>query len=160
MKKVKLRAGVIIVLLQWMLWMVVPLVFPGTWIRTAGVLGGMAGGLALIIWWTFFSRAPRMDRWGGLVLWILALFLSFKLCDASITTGMQGIMYFAFAVPVLSLTFILWAVFAHGLPAGPRRISMAAVIFISSGAWILLRSEGLTGDSGIDLAWRWSETAE
>ena len=158
--RLRLRPGVIIVILQWLLWMVIPLVFPGTWIRVVGVLGGMAGGLALMIWWAFFSRAPRLERWGGVVLWIIALLVSFTFTHESITTGMQGMMFFAFALPVVSLTFIVWAVLAKNLPTGLRRVSMLVIILISCGVWTLLRSDGLTGDSGIDLAWRWSETHE
>ncbi len=160
MKKLRLRPGIIIVVLQWLLWMLLPLVFPGTLIRTVGVLGGMAGGLALMIWWAFFSRAPRWDRWGGLILWILALIVSFSLTHESITTGMMGIMFFAFSLPIISLAFILWAVVTKELPVKSRRISMLLIILISCGIWPLLRSDGLTGDSGIDLAWRWSQTHE
>ncbi len=160
MEKTRIRPGVIIVLLQWLLWMVIPLIFPGPWIRAVGVLGGMTGGVAVIVWWAFFSRAPRFERWGGVVLWILALIISFTFTHESITTGMQGMMFFAFAIPVLSLVFVLWAVVAQRLTVGPRRVSMVVTILIACGVWTLFRSDGMTGDSGMDIAWRWTETHE
>ena len=38
-----------------------------------GMLGGVFGGLAIVVWWAFLSRAPRSDRWGAVVLMIVAL---------------------------------------------------------------------------------------
>ena len=54
-KSLRLRPGVIIVLLQWLVWFVVPLVIPGS--AVVGVFGGLLGGLATLVWWTFLSRA-------------------------------------------------------------------------------------------------------
>ena len=48
-----------------------PIVWPEQ--TLASVLGGIAGGLLIIVWWTFFSRAPRSERWGALALIVLAL---------------------------------------------------------------------------------------
>jgi thiol-disulfide isomerase/thioredoxin len=63
-KPLRLWPGVVIVLLQWLGWIVVPQVIPDAAI--AGVIGGVFGGaLAIVGWWAFLSRAPRLDRWGG-----------------------------------------------------------------------------------------------
>ena len=56
-KGLRLKAGVFIVILQWLVWFVVPLVIPGS--AVVGFLGGLLGGLAILVWWAFFSRAPR-----------------------------------------------------------------------------------------------------
>lgn len=37
---------------------------------------------------------------------------------------------------------------------------MILTIIIASGIWTLYRSNGITGEAGVDLVWRWSETAE
>ncbi|MEN8157613.1 MAG: PQQ-binding-like beta-propeller repeat protein, partial [Bacteroidota bacterium] len=160
LKPLRIRTGIIIVIVQWLLWMVIPSIFPGPWISTVGVLGGLAGGLAVMVWWTFFSRAQPFERWGGILLWIVALFVAFRLTDDSISTGMQGLMYFAYALPVLSLAFVLWAVVSRRFSEVKRRITMVVTIFLACGVWTLFRSDGMMGDSSIELEWRWSETHE
>ncbi|MEN8228633.1 MAG: PQQ-binding-like beta-propeller repeat protein [Bacteroidota bacterium] len=159
-KPLRIRPGIVIVMLQWLLWIVFPLIIPGPWIRAVGVLGGIFGGLVVIAWWAFFSRAPRSERWGVVVLWILAIFVSFNLTHESITTGMQGMMFFSYAIPVLSLAFVIWAVVSRRFPKGTRRITMIATILLACGIWPLLRSDGMTGDAIADFAWRWSDTHE
>ncbi|MEN8204083.1 MAG: PQQ-binding-like beta-propeller repeat protein [Bacteroidota bacterium] len=159
-KTLRITPGIVIVIIQWLLWMFIPRIFPGAWISAVGVMGGLLGGIAVLIWWVFFSRAPRFDRWNALILWILSLFVAYTFTDESITTGMQGMMFPAFALPVLSLVFVIWAVASRHLSLTKRRISMLICILLASGVWILLRSEGMTGDARIDLAWRWSETSE
>lgn len=160
MQNLRLKAGIIIVALQWLLWLVIPNVIQGPWTRAVGVLGGLLGGLVMMVWWTFFSRAPRLERWTAIPIWILALLGAYSIADESIATGMQGMMFFAYAIPVLCLAFILWAIISKRLSVRIRRVSMLFTILMACGVWTLLRSEGMTGDSGIDVAWRWSETAE
>ena len=98
-KPLRLLPGVIIVALQWLLRYLLPLIIPGT--AEIGVLVGLAGGLAIIIWWAFFSRAHRIERWGAVVLMIVALVAGRGLVHESISTGFRGMMYFVFAVPVI-----------------------------------------------------------
>lgn len=51
----RLCPGVIIVALQWLLRFVVPIIIPEA--LTVGVMGGLVCGLAVVVWWGFFSRA-------------------------------------------------------------------------------------------------------
>jgi outer membrane protein assembly factor BamB len=160
---IRILPGIIIVSIQWLLWLILPKIFPGPWmgaVSVFSVFGGFLGGIAVLVWWIFFSRAPRFDRWNALVLWILSLFVAYTFTDESITTGMQGMMFPAFAIPVLSLVFVIWALATRHLSLTKRRISMLVSILLASGVWILLRSDGMTGDARIDLAWRWSMTHE
>lgn len=154
------RPGILIVSIQWLLWLIIPKIFSGPWVGAVSVFGGFLGGIAILIWWVFFSRALRFDRWNAIILWVLALFVAYSFTDESITTGMQGMMFPAFAIPVLSLAFVIWAVTTRHLSLSIRRLSMLATILLASGVWILFRSEGMTGDARIDLVWRWSSTAE
>ena len=63
--------GVVIVVLQWLVRFGVPIFAPEA--GALGAIGALLGGLAIIVWWAFFSRAPRSERWGAVVLMIVAL---------------------------------------------------------------------------------------
>ena len=67
-KPLRLWPGVVIVVLQWLARFGVPIFVPEA--IPFGVIGGLLGGLAIVVWWAFFSRAPRSERWGAIVLMI------------------------------------------------------------------------------------------
>jgi outer membrane protein assembly factor BamB len=158
-KPLRLWPGVVAVVLQWLAWLALPIVVPGTTAGMIGAIGGLIGGLVVIVWWAFFSRAPRSERWGAVVLMVVALVATSRILHESIATGMMGMMFVMYAIPVLSLAFVVWAVAGRRLSDGPRRAMMVATILLACGAWALLRTEGVFG-TGSDFAWRWSETAE
>jgi hypothetical protein len=157
-KPIRLRPGIIIVLLQWLVWFVMPMVIPGS--AVVGVFGGILGGLAVLVWWAFFSRAPRIERWGAIVLMIVALLATSQFIHESIATAMQGGMFLIFSIPVMSLALVIWAVASRDLSRGRRRVTMVVSILAASGLWIFLRTEGMTGEARFDFAWRWSDTNE
>ena len=157
-KPLRLRPGIAIVMLQWLVWFVMPLVIPGS--AVVGVFGGILGGLAVLVWWAFFSRAPRLERWGAIVLMIVALLATSQFIHESIATAMQGGMFLIFSIPVMSLALVIWAVASRNLSDGPRRATLVLSILVASGLWILLRTEGMTGEARHDFAWRWSDTNE
>ncbi len=154
----RLWPGVLAVTLQWLARFAVPTVFPDA--LPFGVISGLAGGLVVLIWWAFFSRAPKYDRWAAIALMVLSMFVMFRLLHPSIAGGMMGMMFFIYSIPGLSLAFVIWAAATQGLANGPRRATMVATILLACGAWTLLRTGGITGDAVSDFAWRWSETAE
>jgi outer membrane protein assembly factor BamB len=157
-KPLWLWPGVIIVMLQWLVRFGIPIVVPGA--IAIGVFGGLLGGLAIVVWWAFFSRAPRYERWGAVVLMIVALVATSRIIHESIATAMQGIMFAVYAIPVLSLAFVVWAVISCRLSDRLRRVAMIATILLASGVWTLVRTDGMTGEARHDFAWRWAETAE
>ena len=73
-KPVRLLPGVIIVIVQWFIRFGIPLVAPGDEVIMIGVFSGILGGLAVVVWWAFFSRAPLSERWSAIVLMVLAFF--------------------------------------------------------------------------------------
>jgi outer membrane protein assembly factor BamB len=156
-KPLRLWPGVVIVTLQWLLRFGVPIVMPEA--QIVGIIGEVAGGLAIVVWWLFFSRAPWSDRLGALVLMIVALVATRRIVHPSIENGMMGMMLTLYAIPGLSLALVAGAAAGRRLSNGPRRATMAAAILLACGVWTLVRTNGIIG-AGSDFAWRWTKTAE
>ncbi|MFQ5605854.1 MAG: PQQ-binding-like beta-propeller repeat protein [bacterium] len=159
-KPFRLWPGVVIVVLQWLLGFGLPVVASGIIAGYIGAFGRLFGGLAVIVWWAFFSRAPRSERWGAVVLMIVAMTATSRIIHESIATGNIGMMFFLYAIPFLSLAFVAWAVASRHLVEGPRRATMVATILLACGVWTLLRSDGITGTGAAQFTWRWAETPE
>src|SRR4051812_23555911 len=97
--------GVLAVALQWLAWLALPAVVPEATIY--GLLGGVfGGGLAVLLWWLFFSRAPWPERVGALVLMPPALYATSYLVHPSIANGAMGMLPLILGVPVLSLGLV------------------------------------------------------
>ncbi len=56
-KLVRLWPGVAAVIVQWLLWFVLPVVAPEA--IMVSVMDGVAGGLAVVVWWVFLSKHGR-----------------------------------------------------------------------------------------------------
>jgi outer membrane protein assembly factor BamB len=147
-------AAAVIVVLR----LVVPALIPGAGV--VGLIAALAGTLAIVVWWLFFSRAPWSERIGAIVVMIAAVFATRPLLHRSITGGMMGMMFPIYAVPVLlGPAFVAWAVATERSSTWVRRISMVVTIFLACGFWTLLRTDGLNS-VGAQLAWRWTKTPE
>ncbi len=157
-KSLRLRAGVIIAIITILVRFGLPALIPEA--AAVGVLGGLAGGLVTMVWWAFFSGASRMERWGAVVLMIVGLLATSQLIDESISTAMMGMMFPSYALPVLCVVFVIWAVATRKLANNLRWVLMVATILLTCGMWTLIRSDGITGHSVADFKWRWAETAE
>lgn len=153
----RLWPGVVIVIVQWLLWFVLPLIEPEAGLIS--VIGGLAAGLAVVLWWVFFVRAAWSERLGVIVLMIVAVAATRPILHQSIQNGMMGMMFVVYAIPGLSLALVAGALAGRRLSAGPRRAVMAAAILLACGVWTLLRTDGISGH-GAQLAWRWTSTPE
>jgi outer membrane protein assembly factor BamB len=154
----RLWPGVVAVTLQWLGWVVVPVVVPA-W-AMFGMLGGVFLGLVILVWWVFFSRAAWSERVGALALMVLAVAATSRLVHPSVSNGMMGMMLYVYSIPVLCLALVAWAVASAGRASGLRRASMVAAIVIACGTLTLIRTDGIRGEGGSDLEWRWTPTAE
>ncbi|MDX1997526.1 MAG: PQQ-binding-like beta-propeller repeat protein [Thermoanaerobaculia bacterium] len=155
----RLWPGVVAVALQWFCRFALPVLAPET--LAVAVLGGLVGGVLVLLWWAFWSRAPRLERWGGSLLMIAALALTPRLAHPSIQGGMMGLLVPIYAVPTLSLALVAWAWLTRRWTApGPRRAGLLAAIAVGCGGWLLVRTGGLSGGADSDFAWRWTPTPE
>jgi len=159
-KPLRLWPGVVLVILQWLLRFVVPVVVPDALLYA--LIGGIfGGGLAIVLWWVFLSRAPWSERLGAIVLMIAGMFATKSIVHVSIATGAQGMLLYILAIPGLCLAFVAWAVATRNLSDGLRRATMVATILLACGAWALVQTGGFTAaDLQHDLRWRWTQTPE
>lgn len=157
-KPVRLWPGILAVALQWLVRYVIPIVIPEA--MAPGVFGGVIFGVVTLIWWAFFSRAPRLERWSAGALMVISLVATSFIIDKSIATAMVGLMFAVYSIPVMCLAFVVWATAARWLPVKYRMISMILTILFASGVWIVLRTDGMDGDGHHDFNWRWAKTHE
>jgi len=157
-RPVRLWPGVVFVVLQCLLWFVLPRI-----VREAtpiGFFGALLCEVAIILWWLFFSRAPWVERLGILVLMVITVYATSFLLHPSIRGGMMGMMFFIYVIPALSVALVVWAAATRGVAAGPRRAWIVAAVLLACGAFTLIRTEGITGDAVSALKLRWTSTPE
>jgi outer membrane protein assembly factor BamB len=156
---IRVWPGIVAVVLQWLAWVVVPMVFPEAKLY-AFVVGILGGGVAVLVWWLFFSRAPWTERLGAIVLMVVGLYATSRIVHESILGGMMGMMLPVFGIPVLCLALVCGAAATRRLSSGPRRGLLLAAILLACGVFTLIRTGGITGEGASDLHWRWSQTPE
>ena len=160
-KPLRLWPGVLAAVLLLVVRYGVPAIMPEA--SMYGMLGGLVCGLAIVVWWVFFSRAPWAERLGAVVLMTVALFATLRIpgiLHESMATGAMGMLFVMLAIPVLCLALVASAVASRQLSSGPRRAAMVASILLACGVFTLLRTGGISGEGDSDLHWRWTETPE
>lgn len=148
--------GIVLVVLQWTARFGIKAVIPGIEGFGLSMMVSFAFTILLIVWWAFFSRAKWRERVGGFALMALALGVVWLLRHESMWIAWL----LGYAVPFLSLAFVLWAVLTRRLPDRLRHATMAAAILIACGAWLLIRQDGIDGDHKATFGFRWSASAE
>jgi outer membrane protein assembly factor BamB len=157
-KPLRVWPGLVAAALLLLVRFVLPIIRPDA--GGEAILGGLAGGLVVIVWWLFFSRAAWSERIGAIVLMVVALLATSRIVHASISNGMMGMMLPIFSIPVLSLALVASVAAGRRLSGGPRRALMIAAILLGCGVMTLVRTGGMTGDAVSDIHWRWTKTPE
>ena len=157
-RPLRLWPGVVAAILLLLVRFVLPVVAPDA--MPIAVLGGLAGGLLVLLWWLFLSRAPWADRLGAVLLIAAALFVTRKAVHPSIANGMMGMLLYVYAVPVACAALVAWAVASRGLSPSARRASLVGAVVAACGVFTLIRTGGITGDADSDFHWRWTPTPE
>src|SRR6185295_15187971 len=148
--------GIVAVALQWLARFGIKAFIPGIKGFGRGMMVSFVFTIALIVWWAFFSRASRKERFGGLGLIVAALGATWLFRHDSMWLPWL----LAYAIPFLSLAFVIWAVATRGLPDRIRHATMVATILIACGAWLFVRQNGINGDHQAEFGWRWSKSPE
>lgn len=157
-RRLRLWPGVVLAALLLMAKLGAPLIVADA--TPIGVLAGPFLGLAIGVWWMFFSRAARAERFGAIALIVVALLVTSPFLHVSIRTGMTGFMFPVFAIPIAALALVGWAVATENLGARARRVTLAIVVLLSTGGWVLFRTGGFSGYLDHDFALRWTRTPE
>ena len=155
-RPLRLWPGIVAVVLQWIFRIGVKAAVPGITGFGYAVMGSLALAFVLIVWWAFFSRARRWERLAALALMIGALGLTWLLKHPSMWLPWL----FAYAIPILSLAFVTWAVATSRLSNRVRHATMVATILIACFGWLLLRQDGINGDHVATFGWRWRASSE
>ena len=158
-RALRLWPGVAIVALIVLVRYVIPFFIPEA--DLSGVLVGVVGAALILIWWLFFSRAPWSERIGALVVIAAAVVAIKPLVHASISNGFMNRMFYVYAVPAsVAPALVVWALVSRRLSTRARWATMIATIVLACAGWTFVRTNGITGDAGAQLAWRWTQTAE
>jgi outer membrane protein assembly factor BamB len=160
----RLRPGIALVILQWLLAFALPAIAPDAEIAEVsvgliGMIGGIVCGLGVVIWWLAFSRARWFERVGALALIVIALLVTRLLVDPSIKGAGMGILLFIGAVPGWSLALVVGAAVASRLSGARRMVALTVAIVLSCVPWLMLRTAGLAAN-GSEYHWRWTPTPE
>jgi outer membrane protein assembly factor BamB len=149
--------GVVIAVAMVLVRVIAPLFPDGTLVA---VLGPLAGGALILLWWLFFSRARWTERLGLVAVLIAAGYASMFIVHPSIRGGLMGRMVpFFFAIPGLALALVVWAAATRRVGSPSRYAAFVAIVAATCGLFALVRTDGLLG--GVpQLAWRWTPTAE
>ena len=163
-RPLRLRPGVILAIMLVIVRYLVPVFAPDAEIAEMplvilAMIGGVVLGVAIVVWWLVFSRAPWTERLGAVALMILGVSVTWFLVDESIRGAHMGAMLPLYSTPLLGLALVIWAVLTHRLPGAIRRATMVAAIALACVPFTLIRTAGVMG-SGSELHWRWTPTPE
>ena len=125
-----------------------------------GMLGGVVGAVAILLWWLLFSRARWSERVGAIVLMVAAVFATRAVAHASMVGAGQGMMIYFLPTPYLALALVAWAVATRHLKDGLRRAALVAAVFLACAPFDIIRTAGIKGGAGGEFHWRWTPTPE
>jgi outer membrane protein assembly factor BamB len=154
----RLRAAIIIAVVQLLVMLGGPIVAPDAPLPV-GMIGGLVGAAAMLVWWLLFSRAPWLERIGAIVLMVVAVLATKLVVHQSIAGAGQGMLLYVTVPMYLSLALAAWAVVTHRLSAVPRRAALAATVALTCVPFMLIRTAGVSSD-GSEFHWRWTPTPE
>ncbi|NQT26245.1 PQQ-binding-like beta-propeller repeat protein [candidate division KSB1 bacterium] len=91
---------------------------------------------------------------------IIGLFATRFILHESMAKAGMGLLFPIYAIPIITLAFVVWALICNRFSDGLRRATMVVTILIACSVWALFRYGGITGGGEPDFSWRWAETIE
>ncbi len=163
-KPLRLLPGIILGVVLALLSYGLPLIAPqaeimGFPVKYIGVIGGLFCGLAILVWWLFFSRASWLERISAILVMVVALLVTRFLVHISIADAGMGMLIYFSALPGLCLALVVWAAATQRLAVNLRRVALVALMLLACVPWMLLRTEGVS-ETVSQYRWRWTPTAE
>jgi outer membrane protein assembly factor BamB len=160
-KPLRLWPGVALAAAIPLFWFALPLAMPvSTTAKIVSKAGAPLAALLIFVWWLVASRAPWLERVLALLAAVAGLAVASRFLHPGIAQGNLGFQFYLYAIPVVGMALVAWAVAARPLSHSARRVTLAATLLATAGSFTLLRSEGLTGDGDAQFAFRWAPTAE
>ncbi len=129
---------------------------PGFTGFSRGMMWSFWGAGAVLLWWLLLSRARWFERLGGIALMAAGLGVAWQLRHPS----MSLLWVVGYAVPAVCLALVAGAAVARRSPDGLRRATIAGAILLASLGWLLVRTEGISGDHVLSFNWRWTASPE
>jgi outer membrane protein assembly factor BamB len=155
--RLRLWPAVVIILLEWALRIVPPLVSQEPMLMFMGAFYGPLLALALlVVWWVFFSRVRWSDGFFGVLALAVLGAGSFFLYEPNF--GLFPMILYT--LPVVTTAWVVWLLATGFLSWPVRRAGLVVVFLLAWGGFALIRFEGVDGSFSPAFAWRWSLTAE
>ena len=158
-KPLRLWPGVVVAVAQLLIMFGAPIVAPDATLPV-GMIGGLVGALAIVVWWVAFSRAHWSERVGAVILIVLSLLATKQVAHESMAGAGMGMLIYILPPPYLSLALVAWAVATRHLQDGVRRTSLVASILLAAAPFALLRTAGIKSGTNSEFHWRWTPTPE
>ena len=126
----------------------------GIWMSAA--FGPLLAGLLLLPWWLISSRATWRERVGGL----LGIGLMGGVTVALVDPTMRGPAIMVLTIPLGLAAFAVGAILWAKVLSSRRTVIALTLAMLGFGYSLLLRSDGMWGNFGLGLHWRWVPSAE
>ncbi len=153
-KLLRLWPGIIIVILQLLIRIGIPIIIPST-VPMIFMISPLSW-LAIMVWWLFFSRADRSQKWISFAVIIISLILTI----ITIHKSLRLLPLIAYIIPTYSIAIIIWAIISQKFSNKYKTIILAGMMLITCGSWVMIRTTGVTGNYKSNFTWRWIKTSE
>lgn len=112
--------------------------------------------ISFLVWWSL----DREGRRGQRLSVILTFFLVFIAVSAITFKSIGPMAIILTAVPWVFTIWAAWILIARTLPAPAQKRGLLVLIILTFSVFTLFRMDGLTGEGGMELSFRWSKTPE
>lgn len=152
----RVLAGLLLVALQWVATKVPGWIAPGTTAHIMGMMWGpIIGGVLILVWWLFFSRVSGAAKGIGVLAFLAGAVAAFGLGDPN-----MRMVLVVFALPIVTTAWVIWTAVSTRMGESAFRVGLAATLLLTWGFFALLRLDGLRGDFGMEMSFRWGDTTE